>query len=145
MNRKEKKIIWIENTTNEFYTNISGIIPTNCKNLKVKLLSSFIKYPDANIFNASIIRVLCDFNVGHNQNSKYNNFIQLGIINNPVAKTYNCIEINSNDSFPTYSLYSIPELIFIKITNQDYGNLLSANTATGSDKINLCLKISYHI
>jgi hypothetical protein len=145
MFQKEKKIIWIENTTNEFYSNIGGIIPTNCKNLKVKLISCYIEYPDANVWNASLIRILCNFNTGHNQKAKYNEYIQLGIINNPLERINECIENNTSDTNPTYSLYSIPELIYLKITNENYVNLFTVTSGLAPTRINLCLKISYHI
>ena len=141
-----ERIIWIEATnTNNFNYDISGYIPQDCKNLKVKLSMCYIEYPDANIFNATIVRILCDFGTGHNQFSKMNNYLQLCVINNPSTQINKSIEIIETNAMPHYDLYGLPSILNILILNQTYGYLQTSTSNTVPSRINICLTFSYFI
>ena len=115
MNRKDnmryqERILWFENITTEitdgcgFSVDMTGIVPQDCYDLNVKLSLCYIEYPDTNVFFGSIIRILGDFGVRHNQFSSPNTYIQLGIINNPTTQNYGSIKLNEPNMMPKYSL-----------------------------------------
>ena len=68
-------------TTNNYYYDITGVLPVNATNIKVKALKTVI--PNTNgTYNARYIQVLIDFNCGSNQYSQIqNNLLLLDIIN----------------------------------------------------------------
>ena len=69
-----ERIIWIQaNDTNNFTYDISGMIPQDCYELDVKLTLCYISVPVTYNYAANLIRILCDFGVGHNQFSSFNN------------------------------------------------------------------------
>ena len=178
MNRKDnmryqERILWVEGVeTNNFTVDISGLIPQDCYELTVELSMCYISYFDANIFNAEIIRILGNFNVGHNQrassgnqivylppppfdyntnnaNNKFisfdNSYIRLGIINNPLTQSNSSLEIIQTNTLPRYFLSQSPILINFLITNESYENLVSVTTSVPPARIVICLTFSYYI
>ena len=83
----EERIIIIKSTkltsgsTNNYYYDITGVLPLNSTNIKVKSLRTII--PNTlGTYNARYIQVLIDFNCGSNQYSLIqNNLLLLDIIN----------------------------------------------------------------
>ena len=93
--KNNERIIWIQaNNTINFTYDISGMIPQDCFDLNVKLTLCYIAVPITYNYTANLIRILCDFGVGHNQFSVNNNYVQLGAISNVNIDYYynNCLE-----------------------------------------------------
>ena len=69
-------------TTNNYYYDISGIIPLNAKNIKLQCLKSLI--PNGGVsYNANYIQVLIDFGCGNSNKfpQVQNNLLLMDIIN----------------------------------------------------------------
>jgi hypothetical protein len=145
---RQERIIWVEGlNTNNFNVDITGQVPQDAKNLKVKLSMCYIVANTTYNYTAKFIRILGDFGVGHNQFSSYNNYIQIGTINNPNINDYfnNCFELMQPNTMPKYSLYSTPTLINFSITNELYVGLGTTTGNTPPARVTLCLTFSYEI
>ena len=159
-----EKIIWIQcvtNTVNNIYSNnfsynISGIIPQDSYDINVKLTLCFIANPVTYNYTANLIRILCDFGVGHNQISSnittnnvgsYSNYIQLGVISNPNIDYYysDCLELSEPTVLPKYKLFQSPNILNFLLKNEKYVTLTTSTTGLAPSFINLCLTFSYYI
>jgi hypothetical protein len=143
---RKQRVLWFQAAaTNNFSQNINGMVPQDARNIKVRLSTCYITYPDANIFNAHIIRILGDFGIGHNQFSQFNNLIQLGVINNPLNQSNSSLELITPNRMPWYSINDAPNLINFSITNHAYVPLLSDVSDLPPSFVNICLTFSYEI
>ena len=143
-----ERIIWIQaNNTNYFTYDISGMIPQDCYDLNVKLTLCYIAVPVTYNYTANLIRILCDFGVGHNQFSINNNYVQLGAISNVNIDYYynNCLELSEPTVLPKYKLTSSPNVLTFNLTNESYVNLLTSTSNLTPSFIIICLTFSYFI
>ena len=159
-----EKIIWIQcvtNTVNNIYSNnfsynISGIIPQDSYDINVKLTLCFIACHVTYNYTANLIRILCDFVVGHNQISSnittnnvgsYSNYIQLGVITNPNIDYYysDCLELSGPTVMPEFRLFQSANILNFILTNESYITLTTSTSGLTPSFINLCLTFSYNI
>ena len=123
------------------------MIPQDCYDLNVKLTLCYIAVPITYNYSANLIRILCDFGVGHNQFSVNNNYVQLSALSNVNIEYYYhpCLELSEPTVLPKYRLFQSPNILIFNLTNESYVNLLTSTSNLTPSFIIICLTFSYYI